>query len=372
MPFHTDSPASAGKPTRRWGRTTLGALVAASAVLVGTAAGVGADGASKTPVKSQAALAAAAHGNGHAYGHGKALKGQVRFDLSGYNDTFSQGMVPVEGGELHYVKGGSGPALLLLHGWPETSWSWHKVMPALAENHTVIALDLPGLGQSSIFADGYDAAHTARRIREAVHALGYQKIEILSHDVGALVAYPYARDFPTEVTRMAVLETPLNGFGLESAYGLSFHFGLNSSPKPIPEKIVDDNDVSTYLGMLFNGARHPEAIDQGVYFKAYSTQARRSAGYEYYRAFAQNAADNQANASKRIDMPVMAMGAQYVFGPGVAASFRAVANDVREVVAPDSGHWIPEENPAFLIACAGYFFGDPTVTPPAELAACKA
>jgi pimeloyl-ACP methyl ester carboxylesterase len=366
MPFKTDSPLSAGTAGKsRWGRTTVGALVAATALLVGTAAGAGAGGSSHTPNQSQAALAKAAHG--------KVVKGQVKFNLGQYNSTFDEGMVSIDGGQLHYVTGGTGPALLLLHGWPETSWAWHKVMPELARTHTVITLDLPGLGESTIPAGGFDAASTARKVRQAVRALGHTgQIEIMGHDLGALVAYPYARDFPTEVSRMAVLETPLNGFGLESVYGLSFHFGLNSSPKPIPENIIDDTDVSTYLGMLFNGAHHPEAIDQGKYFRAYSTQSHRSAGYEYYRAFAENAANNQANAGNRINMPVMAIGAQYVFGPGVAASFRAVANDVREVVAPDSGHFIPEENPAFLIACAGYFFGSASATPPAELASCKA
>lgn len=365
MSFDIDSPPSpAGKPaTRRWGRTTIGALVAASALLVSGAV-ADAGGASKTPNKSQAALAKAQHG--------KALKGQVGFDLSEYNKTFSQGMVAVEGTSLHYVKGGSGPALVLLHGWPETSWAWHKVMPELAKTHTVIAFNLPGLGKSSIPADGYDAAHTARRIHQGVQALGYNKVQLMGHDLGGLVAYPYAKQFPNGVSRMAVLETPLNGFGLEGVYGLSFHFGLNGAQKPIPENMVDDDDVSTYLGMLFNNSVHPEAIDAEVYYRAYSSDARRTAGYEYYRAFPENAQYNQANASPQVSLPVMAMGAQFVFGPGVAASFRAVASDVREVVAPDSAHFIPEENPAFLIACAGYFFGDPSVTPPAELASCKA
>jgi len=239
MPFNTDFPSStageAGKPSAsRRGRTAIGALVAASALLVGTAAGAGAHGASRTPVQSQAAMAKASHG--------KVVKGQVHFDMARYNATFSSGMVAVEGASLHYVKGGSGPALVLLHGWPETSWEWHKVMPELAKTHTVIAIDLPGLGKSTIPSGGFDAAHTAVRLHEAVLALGYHQVQILSHDVGALVAYPYAKQFPNDVSRMAVLETPLNGFGLESAAAFSFHFGLNSSPKPTPEKIVDDSD----------------------------------------------------------------------------------------------------------------------------------
>jgi pimeloyl-ACP methyl ester carboxylesterase len=261
--------------------------------------------------------------------------------------------------------------LILLHGWPETWWSWHKVMPDLAHTHTVVAFDLPGLGQSSVPADGYDAANTARQIHEAVNALGYHTVEILSHDLGALVAYPYARDFPGEVSRLAVLETPLNGFGLENAYSLSWHFLFNASAKPIPEKLINSqDDVRTYLGMIFDTAHHPDAIDRATYFSAYAGADHRSAGYDYYRAFATNAADNTANAGRKIGMPVLAMGAQYVFGPGVAQSFRQVATDVRQVVAPDSGHWIAEENPRFLIDCANLFFGAPGRQAPPELAGC--
>jgi pimeloyl-ACP methyl ester carboxylesterase len=277
---------------------------------------------------------------------------------------FRQGRVTIDGGQIFYVISGSGPPLVLLHGWPETWWSWHSVMPALSQRFTVIALDLPGLGRSSIPASGYDKATTARRVRQAVRALGYTR-----------VAYDYARDFPADVIRLAVLETPLSGFGLEQVYGISWHLLFNASAAPVPETILDNNDVPTYLNWLFDSAtHHPEAIDRPVYFAAYSDPARRTAGFNYYRAFAADAVDNQANAeSKRLTMPVMAMGAEFVFGAGVAASFRAVASDVREVIAPDSGHWIPEENPTFLIKCANLFFGPIGVPPPTpDLAGCAA
>lgn len=287
--------------------------------------------------------------------------------IPGFRDT----SVPIDGGSLHAVIGGSGPPLVLLHGWPQTWWAWHLVMPSLAADHTVIAFDLPGLGSSTIPASGYDTVTMAGRIRQAVHALGYNQVQILAHDMGALIAYPYARDYPNEVSRLAVLETPLPGFGLENAYGLSWHFLFNMSPAPIPENIIDNKDVPTYLGMLFNGAHHPEAIDVNRYYTAYSDPTRRSAGYNYYRAFPTDSANDVANASKQLTMPVLAMGAQYVFGAGVAASFQQVAKDVRGVVVPDSGHFIPEENPTFLIACAELFFGATAVTPPsADLANC--
>lgn len=287
---------------------------------------------------------------------------------------FQQGTAPYSGGSLHYYRGGSGPVLVLLHGWPEDSYTWSKVMPDLAAAHTVVALDLPGLGRSSIPSGGYDAATTARRIHEAVHALGYHQVAVMGHDLGALIAYDYARDYPSEVTRLAALETPLNGFGLENVYGVSWHFAFNMTAAPTPENIVNNQlAVRTYLGWLYDGsAHHPEAIPREVYFKAYADPAHRSAGYDYYRAFPANATDNKANAgAKRLTMPVLAMGAQFIFGPAVAASFRQVAGDVREVIAPDSGHFISLENPTFLTDCAGLFFGPPQTTPPpAQLSAC--
>ncbi|MFI2652181.1 alpha/beta fold hydrolase [Micromonospora fulviviridis] len=289
-----------------------------------------------------------------------------------FSPSFQHGMVPVDGGQLHYVKGGSGPALVLLHGWPQTWWAWHEVMPGLARNHTVIAFDLPGLGDSSAFADGYDKVTTAKRIRQAVRTLGYQQISILAHDVGVLVAYPYARDFPGEVNRLIVLDSTLSGFGLEDAYTLSFHFLFNAAPAPIPERILDNEDVPMYLGMIFDFSVNSAAIDREVYYRFYRDPADRTAGYNYYRAYAGDAENNRANASKRLPMPVVAMGSAATFGPGVAASFRQLADDVREVVAPNSGHFIPEENPQFLISCVNLFTGVTATPPSPDLANCAA
>ncbi|MFC9975003.1 alpha/beta fold hydrolase [Spirillospora sp. NPDC127200] len=269
---------------------------------------------------------------------------------------FQHGSVKVEGGTLHYVRGGSGPPLLLVHGWPETWWAWHKVMPALARRHTVIAVDLPGLGDSTAPAGGYDKATTAKRLREAVHKLGYRKIGILAHDLGVSIAHPYARDFPDEVSRLAVLESPLPGFGLDALYSVTWHIEFNQMPKPVPEQIVDNDDVRPFYGSIYDGTRHPEAVDRERYFRAYADPADRSAGFEYYRAFGADAADNRANAARRLRMPVLAMGGQYAMQGLVAQSFRNVADDVREVIAPDSGHFIPEENPAFLTEQALAFF----------------
>ncbi|HEX6870845.1 MAG TPA: alpha/beta hydrolase [Micromonosporaceae bacterium] len=287
-----------------------------------------------------------------------------------FDRTFTHGKVDVDGGTIHYVIGGSGPAVVLLHGWPQTWWAWHKVMPDLARKHTVIAVDLPGLGDSTVPTGGFDKVTTARRVRQAVNKLGFQQVTLIGHDVGVLVAYPYARDYPNEVTRVIALESPLSGFGLEEVYGVSFHFGLNMAPYPIPETIVDSEDVKTYLGMIFDFSLDRSTVDRDAYYKAYSDPNRRHAGYEYYRAYPGDAANNRANANNRLQMPVLAMGAQYVFGPGVAASFRQVADNVHEVVAPNTLHFIPEEVPTFLVDCVSLFLGDTSGDTRPELAGC--
>lgn len=292
---------------------------------------------------------------------------------SPYLAGFTQGMVSDGAGYLHYVIGGSGPLLVLLHGWPETWWEWHDVMPALAQTHTVVAFDLPGLGDSTIPASGYDAATTATRIHDAVNALGYTSVELMGHDLGVLVAYDYARDYPQEVTKLAVLDSPLNGFGLEGAETLSFHFLLNEAAAPTPENIINDRLAEvTYLNFIFTFAHDSSGIDRQVYYQAYANPANREAGYDYYRAFPQNASNNIADASDKLTIPVLALGGQYSFGAGVGASFDNVATNVSSVVVPDSGHFIPEEQPAFLATCAGLFFSSAAnPTPPsAEYAGC--
>jgi pimeloyl-ACP methyl ester carboxylesterase len=296
------------------------------------------------------------------------MAGTASFDA-----TFTHGSVSVDGVPIHYVKGGSGPAVLLLHGWPETWWAWHDVMPGLAAHHTVVAVDLPGLGASGIPAGGFDKATVARRLHAAMVALGIPRVTLVGHDVGVLVAYPYARDFPNEVDRLVVIELPLSGFGLEQFYGVAdFHFLFNIAASPITETILDTADVPAYHGMIYDYAVNRAAIDRERYYLAYSDPARRHAGYEYYRAFAADAADNLANAAaKRLTMPVLTMGGDHSFGFG-PSFFQPVAADVRGIMVPGTMHYVPEENPAFVVTCLGYFLGDTAGTPPTDYAGCAA
>jgi pimeloyl-ACP methyl ester carboxylesterase len=283
---------------------------------------------------------------------------------------FTQGNVAIPGDSIHWVIGGSGPVLLLLHGWPLTWWEFHTIMPTLAKNYTVIALDLPGLGNSTFpTTGGFTAADTAVRLHEAVAALGFgnESISILGHDVGANMAYAYARLYPTQVSRVMAIETALNGYGLESLYGVSFHFLLNMEAAPVAENIVNNVASSdAYLNYLYTFVNKKNAItqqDRHVWYGAYSCPLSRSAGYDYYRAYPQDETwDVKTNTSK-LTIPVAAVGGQDSFGNFVAQSFEHVDSDVHTVIAPNSGHYVAEEDPVWLGECATLFFSP---APPAK------
>ncbi|MDQ2815397.1 MAG: alpha/beta hydrolase [Actinomycetota bacterium] len=289
---------------------------------------------------------------------------------------FKQGMVAIPGDSLHYVIGGSGPVLVLMHGWPMTWWEWHTVMPDLAKTHTVIAFDLPGLGNSTVpTSGGYTTPDTAARLREAVVALGYNNISILSHDLGVNIAYAYARLYPQSVSRLMVLESLLNGYGLESIYAFSFHFDLNMAAPPTPERIINNREAEVaYLNYLYSFAAKPGAItsqDKKIWYGAYSCPANREAGYNYYRAMPQDETWDTSTNTSKLTIPIVAMGGEDSFGTGVATSFDNVDSDVSSIVAPGSGHYIPEEDPGFLTECANLFFSsDPNEKAPSGFSAC--
>ena len=289
---------------------------------------------------------------------------------------FQQGMVAVPGDSLHFVIGGSGPVLVLMHGWPMTWWEWHTVMPGLAKTHTVIAFDLPGLGNSAIPTNfGYTTADTATLLHDAVTALGFGNVSILAHDLGVGIGYAYARLYPQSVNRLMVLDSELNGFGLEANFGFSFHFDLNMAAPPTPEDIINNREAEVaYLNYLYSFANKAGAItnqDKNTWYGAYNCPENREAGYNYYRAFSADATWDQNTATPKLTIPVVAMGGEDSFGTAVATSMTSVDSDVHAVVAPDSGHYIPEEDPGFLTECAGLFFNqNPNQNAPQGFAAC--
>ena len=281
------------------------------------------------------------------------------------NVTFSHHTATVNGIQLHYVIGGKGDPVVLLHGWPETWYEWHKVMPALAKNYTVIAPDLRGLGDSSKPPTGYDGKTVAEDIHQLVTKLGFNSIYLVGHDIGTWVAYPYASAHPTEVKGLAILEVPPPGFFPPGVSPWWFSF---QQTHDVPETLVQGQERE-YLSWFYqNLAFNPGAItqaDMNEYVSHYSVPGGMHAGFEYYRALPKDSIQNMNYSKTNLTMPVLALGAGYIptFGgnitmPIVIYGMEKLAQNVTGVTVPNSGHWIPEEQPKFLVEQLTKFFND--------------
>ena len=350
-------------PARGWRRYVTGGIVVALAAS-GTVATVTALPAQAAHVQS--AQTASHRDNGCTPPPSPTLAG------------FRQGHVAVSGdASIHFVRGGAGPVLVLLHGWPLTWWDFNTIMPTLAKSYTVIAFDLPGLGNSAPSTTGYDGAAIATIVHEAVEALGYgsQKISLLGHDMGSNIAYVYARLFTDTVSREMVIETALSGYGLEDLYNQSFHFLFNMQPSTVTESIVNSVASSDgYLNYLYSFVSKQGAItaqDKQVWDGDYACAANREAGYNYYRAFPQDATFDTTTNTSKLTVEVAAMGGENSFGSFTAQSFQNVDSNVHTIIAPGSGHYVPEEDPQFLSECATLFFSpNPPATAPSGFASC--
>jgi pimeloyl-ACP methyl ester carboxylesterase len=293
----------------------------------------------------------------------------ISFDID--NVTFSHHLASVNGIQLHYVTGGQGDPIVLLHGWPETWFEWRHIMPSLAKNYTVITPDLRGLGDSSKPLTGYDGKTVAEDIHQLVTQLGFKTIFLVGHDIGTQVAYSYAAAHPTEVKRLVVMDLTIPGFeppGMMPIWWRSFH-----ETPDVPEVLVEGKEM-IYLSWFYrNLAYNPSAITQtdiNEFVSHYSAPGGMHAGFEYYRAFQEDAIQNMNYSKTNLTMPVLALGAGYIptFGgnitmPSIVYGMQQLAQNVTGVTVPNSGHWIPEERPDFVIKMLNNFFvGNTTKT----------
>jgi pimeloyl-ACP methyl ester carboxylesterase len=289
------------------------------------------------------------------------------------NVTFSHNTASVNGIQLHYVIGGQGDPVVLLHGWPETWYAWHKIMPALAKNYTVIAPDLRGLGDSSKPPTGYDGKTVAEDIHQLVTQLGFETINLVGHDIGAFVAYPYAAAHPTEVERLVVMEVPppINGIFPPPSLAVPLWWLFFQQTLDVPEALTQGKEM-TYLSWFYqNLAYNPAAITQEAineYVSHYSAPGGMRAGFEYYRAIPQDAIQNENYSKTNLTMPVLALGAGYIpaFGgnPNTAAQdvMKILAQNVTGIIVPNAGHFIPEEQPDVVVKLLNNFFSGNSTT----------
>jgi pimeloyl-ACP methyl ester carboxylesterase len=255
----------------------------------------------------------------------------------------------IDGVKLHYLTAGKGPAVLLLHGYAETSLMWKPIIPTLAERFTVIAPDLPGIGDSDIPANGLDMKTAAIRMHGLARSLGVEKAEVVGHDIGLMVAYAYAAQFSAEVTKLVVMDAFLPGVGgWEAVYNDPniWHFRFNG---PTPEALVQGRE-RIYFSYFWNDlaadkTRSLPPADREAYIAAYSRPGRMHAAWAYFVSFLQAAKDFAQLSQNRLTMPVLAIGGEKSLGEVLGQQMNLVATDVTVVVLKDTGHWIMEERP---------------------------
>jgi pimeloyl-ACP methyl ester carboxylesterase len=255
----------------------------------------------------------------------------------------------VDGLRLHYLSAGHGPAVILLHGYTQTSRMWTPIIPLLAQKFTVIAPDLPGIGDSDIPKDGLDMKTAAIRIHGLAKSLGVEKARVVGHDIGLMVAYAYAAQFPAETEKLVVMDAFLPGVaGWKDVYdnpGI-WHFRFNG---PTPEVLVRGRE-RTYFDYFWNDfsadKTHsiPEA-DRAAYTAAYARPGRMRSGWAYFVSFQQAARDFAQLSQTRLTMPVLAIGGEKANGQLLGEQMKLVATGATMVVLKDCGHWVMEEKP---------------------------
>jgi pimeloyl-ACP methyl ester carboxylesterase len=258
-------------------------------------------------------------------------------------------MADVGGLKMHYLTSGHGAPLLLLHGYAETALMWRPLMPSLAERFTVIAPDLPGIGDSAIPADGLDMKAAAVRIHALMASLGFQKTEVVGHDIGLMVAYAYAALYPAETTKLVVMDAFLPGVaGWEAVYNNPgiWHFRFNG---PTPELLVKGRE-RIYFDYFWNdfaadSTRSIPEADRKAYAASYARPGRMKAGWAYFVSFNQAAKDFAELARNPLTMPVLAIGGEKSLGEVLGAQMKTVGRNVKVIVLKNTGHWILEENP---------------------------
>jgi len=266
--------------------------------------------------------------------------------------------VKVDGVELFYLSAGAGPAVVLIHGFAETSRVWKHVIPVLAQRFRVIAPDLPGIGDSDIPNDGVDMTTSAVRIHRLVQSLGIPKARIVGHDFGVMVGYAYAAQFPEETERLVLMEAPLPGIaGFEKAYnGPAWHFRFNG---PTPEKLVEGRE-RVYFDHFWNdfaadSSRSVPEEDRRIYTEKYARPGRMRAAWQYYQSFSRAAAEFPRFAATPLGMPVLAIGGDKSNGPLLGEQVKLVALHPEVLILKDTGHWLMDERPAEVVEALSRF-----------------
>jgi pimeloyl-ACP methyl ester carboxylesterase len=258
--------------------------------------------------------------------------------------------IATNGTTLHVRVGGSGPAVVFLHGFGDTGDMWAPIAARLVKDHTVIVPDLRGMGLSAHPDSGYTKKNEAVDIAGVMDALKIQKADLVTHDIGNMVGYAVAAQYPARITKWIAIDAPLPGIDpiwqAQLSNPKAWHFNFHG---PDEERLVAGRE-RIYLDRFYNElSAHPERIDAATrahYAALYARPHAMHDAFEQFVAFPQDGVDNRALVAKaKLAMPVLALGAEKSYATVMADDLKQVASNVKGGVVPDSGHWIMEENP---------------------------
>ena len=272
----------------------------------------------------------------------------------------------VNGLRLFYRRAGAGEPVVLIHGFPETSYAWRKVMPRLAERYTVIAPDLRGCGASDRPETGYDKRTVAADVHALVRQLGFDRINLVSHDVGMMVGYAYACAYPHTVRRLVLMEAALAGLGLEDLYDAAkyprmYHLPLFEAPNGLAEALIAGSErmfVDHFMRQQANNqlGLEPETLDE--YARCLAAPGALRGGIGYFRAHTLDAEHNREHARTKLAMPVMTVGGVASFGAALKGQVEPLVERLHHVMIEECGHYLAEEQPERLADELLRFFGE--------------
>ncbi len=302
--------------------------------------------------------ASAASGRGFEARRDRCRRPRAPHLPAGFNRTFCSRFIDAGGLRQHAVIGGEGPPLLLVHGWPENWYAWRRVMPALARDFEVIAVDQRGIGLTEKPQKGYDAGTLANDLVALMDALGHERFAVVGHDTGHFISYALAADHPDRVERVALLEVPGPPgatpspplFLPEPINNKVWHIPFNRVDE-VPEQLIRGRE-DIYFGYEFAiqaGKKLPgDVVD--YYVRLVSNRKSLRGSLAFYRAWDETVAQNEQRKNRPLTMPVLAIGGAASWGALVGDAMRLLATNVQSVVLPDTGHWVAEESPDQLLA----------------------
>lgn len=255
----------------------------------------------------------------------------------------------VNGVRLHYIAAGTGPLIVLLHGWPQTWYAWHAIIPTLAARYRVIAPDLRGTGQSERPAGGYDKRTIAEDLRGLIGHAGAAQAVVVGHDMGGKAAYVLAHLYPDLVTRLALVDCLLPGTeNMDTLRGGAWHYGFHMAAK-VPEMLTKGRERAYISAQIKAWSHNKEAIGEAAideYARHYAGPGGMTAGFNYYRALREDAPFAATLRGRKLAMPVLAITGRFGVGDKLANALKGEADRLTAVVVEDSGHFVAEESPA--------------------------